>query len=64
MKPKTNGSMRRAASDSSTPNFAIFIVLGHTGSLVISFPINKTPWASGEVSTQLSLSDPLAIVDF
>jgi hypothetical protein len=29
------------------PNFAIFIVLGHKGSLVISFPINRTPRASG-----------------
>jgi hypothetical protein len=33
------------------PNFAIFIVLGHKGSLVISFPINRTPRAGGEVST-------------
>jgi hypothetical protein len=24
------------------PNFAIFVVLGHKGSLVISFPINMT----------------------
>jgi hypothetical protein len=30
------------------PNFAIFIVLGHKGSLVISFPINRTPRAGGE----------------
>jgi hypothetical protein len=34
------------------PNFAIFIVLGHKGSLVISFPIIRTPSAGGEVSTQ------------
>jgi hypothetical protein len=33
------------------PNFAILVVLGHKGSLVISFPINMTPRASGEVST-------------
>jgi hypothetical protein len=38
------------------PNFAIFIVLGHKGSLVISFPIIRTPWAGGEVITQPSLS--------
>jgi hypothetical protein len=25
------------------PNFVVFIVLGHMGSLVISFPINRTP---------------------
>jgi hypothetical protein len=25
------------------PNFVVFIVLGHKGSLVISFPINRTP---------------------
>jgi hypothetical protein len=25
------------------PNFAIFIVLGHKGNLVISFSINRTP---------------------
>jgi hypothetical protein len=30
------------------PNFAVFIVLGHKGSLVISFPINRTPWVHGE----------------
>jgi hypothetical protein len=30
------------------PNFAIFIVLGHKGSLVISFPINRTPRVGGE----------------
>jgi hypothetical protein len=27
---------------------AIFIVLGHKGSLVISFPINRTPRVGGE----------------
>jgi hypothetical protein len=30
------------------PNFAIFIVLGHKGSLVISFPINRTSRVGGE----------------
>jgi hypothetical protein len=44
------------------PNFVVFIVLGHKGSLVISFPINRIPRAGGEVSTQSSLS--LAIVTF
>jgi hypothetical protein len=28
------------------PNFAIFIVLGHKGSIVISFPISRTPRVS------------------
>jgi hypothetical protein len=46
------------------PNFVIFIILGHKGSLVISFPINRTPRAAGEVSIQPSLSHPLAIVVF
>jgi hypothetical protein len=32
------------------PNFAIFVVLGHKGSLVISFPINRTPRVGGEES--------------
>jgi hypothetical protein len=32
------------------PNFVIFIVLFHKVSLVISFSINSTPRASGEVS--------------
>jgi hypothetical protein len=45
-------------------NFVIFVVLGHKGSLVISFPINRTPRASGEVSIQSSLSHSLAIVAF
>jgi hypothetical protein len=30
------------------PNFAVFIVLGHKDSLVISFSINMTPRAGGE----------------
>jgi hypothetical protein len=30
------------------PNFAIFVVLGHKSSLVISFPINRTPRVGGE----------------
>jgi hypothetical protein len=46
------------------PNFTVFIVLCHKGSLVISFPIIRTLRAGGEVSTQLSLFHPLAIVDF
>jgi hypothetical protein len=46
------------------PNFVIFFVLGHKGSLVISFPINRTPTAGGEVSTQPSLSHSLVIVAF
>jgi hypothetical protein len=46
------------------PNFAIFIVLGHKGSLIISFPINRIPRAGGEVSTLSSLSHPIAIVAF
>jgi hypothetical protein len=45
-------------------NFAIFVILGHKDSLVISFSINRTPRAGGEVSTQSSLSHPLAIVAF
>jgi hypothetical protein len=32
------------------PNFVVFFVLGHKGSLVINFPINRTPMASGEAS--------------
>jgi hypothetical protein len=46
------------------PNLAIFIVLGHKSSLVISFPIIMTPRAGGEVSNHLSLSHHLAIVAF
>jgi hypothetical protein len=38
------------------PNFVVFIVLEYNGSLVISFPINRTPRAVGEVSIQPSLS--------
>jgi hypothetical protein len=30
------------------PNFVIFIILGHKGSLVISFPINRTSMVGGE----------------
>jgi hypothetical protein len=41
------------------PNFAIFVVLGHKGSLVISFPINRTPRAGGKLSIQPSLSHPI-----
>jgi hypothetical protein len=32
------------------PNFVIFFVLGHKRSLVISFRVNRTPRAGGEVS--------------
>jgi hypothetical protein len=32
------------------PNFAIFFVLGHKCSLIISFPINRTPRTDGEAS--------------
>jgi hypothetical protein len=45
-------------------NFAIFVVLGHKGSLVISFPRNRTPRVGGEASIQPSLFHPLAIVAF
>jgi hypothetical protein len=30
------------------PNFAIFIVFGHKGSLVIHFPINSIPMVGGD----------------
>jgi hypothetical protein len=43
------------------PNFVIFVVLCHKRSLVIRFPINRTPRASREVSTQSSLSHPYAL---
>jgi hypothetical protein len=46
------------------PNFVVFVVLGHMGTLVISFPINMTPKTSGEVSIQPSLSHPLTKVAF
>jgi hypothetical protein len=46
------------------PNFVIFVVLGHKGSLIISFSINRTPRAGGEISIQQFLSHPLAIVAF
>jgi hypothetical protein len=46
------------------PNFAIFIVLDHKSSLVISFPINRISRFGGVVSIQLSLTHPLAIVAF
>jgi hypothetical protein len=45
-------------------NFAVFILLGHKGSLVISFSINRTLRTGREVSTQSSLSHPIAIVAF
>jgi hypothetical protein len=34
MKLKADESMRQAASDFSTLNFAIFIIVGHKGNLV------------------------------
>jgi hypothetical protein len=41
------------------PNFVVFFVLGHKGSLVISFPINITPRAGGEVNKSvISLPPP------
>jgi hypothetical protein len=46
------------------PDFAIFIVLGHKDSLVTSFPINRTPRADGEASTQSYLSHCVVIVSF
>jgi hypothetical protein len=46
------------------PNFTVFIVLGHKGSLVISFSINRTPRVGGDASIPPSLSHPLAIVAF
>jgi hypothetical protein len=32
------------------PNFTVFFILGHKGSLAIIFPINRTTRAGGEVS--------------
>jgi hypothetical protein len=46
------------------PNFVVFIVLGNKGSLVINFPINRTPRIGGEATIQSSMSHPLAIVSF
>jgi hypothetical protein len=40
------------------PNFTVFVILGHKGNLVISFPINRTPWFGGEASIQPSLLHP------
>jgi hypothetical protein len=40
------------------PNFAIFVVLGRKGSLVFSFPINRTPRVGGEANIKPSLSHP------
>jgi hypothetical protein len=37
------------------PNFAIFVILGHKSSLVISFPINRTPRVGGEASIHLGV---------
>jgi hypothetical protein len=30
------------------PNFAVFVIVDHKGSLLISFPINRTPMVGGE----------------
>jgi hypothetical protein len=59
IKSKMNGSMQRVASNSSTLNFVIFFVLGHKGSLAISFPINRTPMADGEASNSAITLPPL-----
>jgi hypothetical protein len=57
MKPKMDKSMRWAASDSSISTLSFF-VLGHKGSLVISFPIDRTPRADGEISIQSYIYHP------
>jgi hypothetical protein len=41
-----------------SPNFTVFVVLGHKGTLVISFLIIRTRRAGREVSIQPSLSHP------
>jgi hypothetical protein len=46
------------------PNFTVFVVLGHKGSLIISFPINRTSMDGGKLNIQPSLSHPLAIIAF
>jgi hypothetical protein len=40
------------------PNFTVFVVLGHKGSLVINFSINRTSRVGGEAKIQPSLSHP------
>jgi hypothetical protein len=40
------------------PNFTVFIILGHKCTLVISFPVNRTPMVGGETSIHPSLSHP------
>jgi hypothetical protein len=30
------------------PNFVVFVIVDHKGSLLISFPINRTPMVDGE----------------
>jgi hypothetical protein len=45
-------------------NIVVFVVLGHKGTLVISFPINRTSCAGGVVSIHPFLFHPLAIVAF
>jgi hypothetical protein len=39
-------------------NFVVYVILNHKKTLVISFPINRTPMIGGEVSIQPSLSPP------
>jgi hypothetical protein len=46
------------------PNFAVFVVLDHKSSLVINFPINRTPRVGGEARIQPFLSHSLVIVTF
>jgi hypothetical protein len=46
------------------PNFAIFIVLSHKSSLLITFSTNRTPRVGEEKSIQPSLSHPIVIVAF
>jgi hypothetical protein len=45
-------------------NFAIFFVLGYKGSLIISFLINRTPRAGGEVSNSAIPLPPLSHSSF
>jgi hypothetical protein len=40
------------------PYFTVFFVLAYKSNLVISFSINRTPRAGGEVTIQPSLSHP------
>jgi hypothetical protein len=40
------------------PNFAIFLIFGHKGNLVIRCATNRTPGVVGEASIQPSLFQP------